>query len=177
MEPTLIEELSAGMLNAENFQNTKDEGVRVDESIIIRCSQHDLYEFWHNFQNLPQTLTIFREVKITGPQQSHWVLVTPEGKTIEWEAETVIDKVDDMISWHGLPNAIVKFSGTIRFLHFAEGETELRVTIEYPSPKENLIEQVTQLFGIDPTQFVRNELQKFKRLMEANSITEKPSSY
>ena len=67
-------------------------------------------------------------VQVTGERRSHWVAKAPAGKTVEWDAETTEDRINELIAWRSLPGSKVYNAGEVRFER-APGDrgTELRV--------------------------------------------------
>jgi uncharacterized membrane protein len=50
---------------------------RVEGSIEVEAPVQQVYEYWHNLENLPQFMTNIEEVRSTGPDTSHWVVKGP----------------------------------------------------------------------------------------------------
>src|SRR5215813_8452629 len=99
-------------------------GIRVEKSVIINRERSDLYHFWRNFRNLPQIMNHLQEVRELSPTRSHWVAKAPAGIKVEWDAEITCDQENELIAWRSLEGATVANAGSVRFLHFAEHETE-----------------------------------------------------
>ncbi len=104
-------------------------GIRVEKSIIINRDRKDLYWFWRNFANLPRLMSHLERVQILSPTRSHWVAKGPAGTSVEWDAEITADHENELIAWRALTGSAVANAGSVRFLHFAEGQTEVRVAL------------------------------------------------
>src|SRR5215217_8166332 len=61
--------------------------IHVTKSITINKSPSELYQFWHNFENLPQFMTHLESVTVTDEKRSHWKAKAPLGTSVEWDAE------------------------------------------------------------------------------------------
>jgi uncharacterized membrane protein len=146
-------------------------GVWVERSVIINSSPEKLYRFWHSFENLPRIMPHLEAVQVLSPTQSHWIAKAIAGITVEWDAEIVREQKDELIAWRSLPGSEIVHAGTVRFLRFAEAQTEVRVSIVYEPPGGQAGVLVAKLFGEEPGQQVEEDLQRFKQLMEASEET------
>ncbi|HEY7180603.1 MAG TPA: SRPBCC family protein [Blastocatellia bacterium] len=143
-------------------------GIRIEKSVIINRDRADLYHFWRNFRNLPQIMNHLEEVRVLSPTRSHWVAKAPVGTKVEWDAEVTHDQENEMIAWRSLEGATVANAGSVRFLHFAEHETEVRVSLEYAPPGGRLGAFIATLFGENPEQQITEDLVQFKHMMESD---------
>lgn len=143
-------------------------GIRIEKSVIINRDRADLYHFWRNFRNLPQIMNHLEEVRVLSPTRSHWVAKAPVGIKVEWDAEITHDQENELIAWRSLEGATVANAGSVRFLHFAERETEVRVSLEYAPPGGRLGAFIAALFGENPEQQITEDLAQFKHRMESD---------
>ncbi len=144
--------------------------IHVQKSVTINKSQAELYQFWHNFENLPLFMDHLESVKVTGEKTSHWKAKAPLGTSVEWDAETSGEVENERISWHSLEGSEIPNSGVVEFLPTANRGTEVRVTLTYEPPAGKLGSLVAKLFGEEPSQQVAGDLRRFKSLMEAGLI-------
>jgi uncharacterized membrane protein len=145
--------------------------VQVKKSITINRSPEELYQFWHEFQNLPHFMNDLESVQITGEKRSHWVAKGPAGKRIKWDAEITEDRPNELIAWRSLEGSQVENSGSVRF-EPARGKpgTVVRVEIEYRPPAGLLGVTVAKLLGAEPKQQLHENLHRFRQLMETGEI-------
>ena len=145
--------------------------VRVKKSITINRSPEELYRFWHEFQNLPAFMNDLESVQVTGEKRSHWIAKGPAGKRIEWDAEIIEDRPNELIAWRSLEGSDVENSGSVRFER-ARGKpgTVIRVEIEYRPPAGSLGATVSKFLGADPKQALHENLHRLKQLMETGEI-------
>ncbi len=146
-------------------------GVWVEKSVIINSPPEKLYRFWHGFENLPRIMPHLESVQVLSPTQSHWITKAIAGITFEWDAEIVREQENELIAWRSLPGSEIVHAGTVRFLRFAEGQTEVRVSIVYEPPGGQAGVLLAKLFGEEPGQQVEEDLQRLKQLMEAEEET------
>lgn len=147
---------------------TEINGIRVEKSVIINRDRADLYYFWRNFRNLPLIMNHLQEVRVLSPTRSHWVARAPVGTRVEWDAEITHDQENELIAWRSLEGATVANAGSVRFLHFAEHLTEVRVSLEYDPPGGRLGAFIASIFGENPEQQITEDLSRFKHLMESD---------
>src|SRR4051812_19978216 len=72
---------------------TEDGAIRMTRTITIQRSARDLFNFWRNFENLPQVMPHLLSVRVTGDKTSHWIAKGPGGKQIEWDAEITSEHI------------------------------------------------------------------------------------
>ena len=146
-------------------------GIHVEQSMTIERTPWDLYSFWRNFENLAQFLHHVESVKVLDEKRSHWTVRAPAGTTVEWDAEIINDEPNSLIAWRSLANANVDNAGSVRFVPGPEGRgTEVRVVIDYIPPGGVVGKWVATLFGKNPSHQIREDLRRFKRLMETGEI-------
>ena len=144
---------------------------QVNKAITINRSPEDLYQFWRNFENLPQFMDHLVSVRVTGDKRSHWVSKAPLGKTVEWDAETIEDIPNRRIAWRSMEGADVYNAGSVEFTP-APGNrgTMLRVEMSYEPPGGKIGATVAKLAGQAPDKQVPIDLMRFKQLLEAGEI-------
>jgi len=110
-------------------------------------------------------------VRVLGGGRSSWQAKGPIGTSVRWDAEIVQDIEHQWIAWRSLPGSDVDNRGSVRFSR-APGVrgTELRVQLEYEPPAGALGRGVAWLFGEEPNQQIREDLRRFKQLMETDEI-------
>jgi uncharacterized membrane protein len=154
------------------------EGLHLEASTTIRRPREEAYEFWHDFTNLPRFMLHLHDVKVMGDRRTHWSAKAPLLKrTIEWDAEIVEDRPNEMIMWRSLPGAEVPNSGTVHFDTAPGGRgTEVRVEMEYSVPTGKVGVTLAKLIGEAPDQEVRDDLRRFKQVMEIGEIVRSEAS-
>ncbi len=142
----------------------------VRQSVTVNRPVEEVYAFWHNFENFPRFMAHVRSVSVSG-RRSHWVAKAPAGMTVEWDAEIVDDRENELIAWRSLEESDVQHSGKVRFVRApgARG-TEVRVDLAYMPPGGALGRALAKLFGEEPEQQVREDLRRVKQILEAGEI-------
>jgi uncharacterized membrane protein len=116
-------------------------------------------------------------VQVLDDRRSHWKAKAPAGTTVEWDAETIEDRPNELIAWRSLPDATVPNSGTVRFKD-APGDrgTEVLVQLSYQPPGGKVGALIAKLFGEEPKQQVKGDLRRFKQVMETGEIVHSDAS-
>jgi uncharacterized membrane protein len=146
-------------------------GIRVDRSVTINRSPEELYRFWRDLENLPRFMKHLEGVRKIDEKRSHWIAKAPAGRTVEWDAEIIHEKENELIGWRSLPGSDVEMGGSVRFTP-APGRrgTVVSVSFQYNPPGGLVGAAIAKLFGEEPEQQVTQELRRFKQLMEAGEI-------
>jgi uncharacterized membrane protein len=152
-------------------------GVHVTQSLTIKRPRNEVYGFWHNFENLPRFMAHLESVQVLENNRSRWKAKSPAGTTVEWEAETIEDRPNELIVWRSLPDATIPNYGLVRFKD-APGNrgTEIHVDLRYQPPGGKLGSLIAKLFGEEPEQQVKGDLRRFKQVMETGEIVHSDSS-
>jgi uncharacterized membrane protein len=145
--------------------------IRTKRSITVNRPVDEVYSFWRDFQNFPQFMRHLESVTMTGDRRSHWVAKAPAGQTVEWDADTLEDRPNELISWRSTEGASVYNAGSVRFMPAPGGRgTEVRVDLTYDPPFGKLGSKVAMLFREEPGQQVMDDLRHFKQVMETGEI-------
>ena len=142
--------------------------VHIETSITIDRSPAELYAFWRDFKNLPLFMRNLESVTELDQTKSHWVARGVGGARVEWDAEIYNEKENELIAWRSLENADVVNAGSVRFQKGPEGHgTYVRVIMNYNPPAGKVGTTIAQLLGVEPKQLIKEDLRRFKQLMEA----------
>lgn len=147
-------------------------GFQVHEAITINRPLAEVYQFWRRFENFPTFMSHLESVQTIGPGRSRWRAKGPAGVRVEWEAEITGDRESEWIAWRSVEGSAVQHSGSVRFEHApgARG-TEVHVELQYNPPAGVLGVTVARLFGDDPAQQIREDLRRFKQLLETGEVS------
>lgn len=146
------------------------DGIEVKQQVTIDKPAEELFRFWRNFENLPQFMRHLESVTVQDNTRSHWVAKAPLG-SVEWDAEIVEEQPNQRIVWRSAEHAEVVNAGSVLFLPGPTGRgTEVYVMLEYAPPAGVVGATVAKLFGEEPNQQVKEDLLRFKQLMEAGEI-------
>ena len=144
-------------------------GIHVEESVSINKPIHEVYRFWRNLENLPSFMQHLESVSMREAGVSHWVATGPAGMKVEWDAR-IINEIDNkLIGWQSLDGSTVSTAGSVNFDDTEHG-TRVRVHLQYNPPGGRVGAAIARLFGKEPNQTIREDLRRFKQLMETGEI-------
>ncbi len=159
-------------------EKTETDVLEISNSVTINKPREEVYQFWRKLENLPQFMRHLETVTQQDNKRSHWVArldrENPVAKAlpkIEWDAEIVEEEENSRLVWRSVPGATVDNSGEVRFVD-APGNrgTEVHATILYRAPQGIAGEAVMKLFSPAFKQMVKEDIRRFKRLMETGEI-------
>jgi len=146
--------------------------IKVERSVTIEKPRAELYAFWRDFGNLPRFMEHLVSVTTAANGRSHWVARAPAGQTVAWDAVLVNDVPDAIIAWKSVGHPDVANAGAVNFSDAPGGRgTIVKVSLDYEPPAGRVGALVTRLFGENPDRQVREDLRKFKQLMETGAVT------
>ncbi|MGW3896595.1 SRPBCC family protein [Micromonospora profundi] len=162
---------------ATRARRARDRMIRISLGVTVNRSPADAYRFWRDLENLPRFMAHLESVRADDLRRSHWIARGPAGRHIEWDAEIIDDQPNRSVAWRSLPGAQVPNAGRVRFLP-APGDrgTEVRVQLAYAPPAGSLGRAVAKLFGEEPEQQVRDDLRRFKQMLEAGEVVRSDGS-
>ena len=146
--------------------------VDVSATTTVNKAPEVVYRYWHDFSHLPEFMAHLREVRtLGGGARWHWVAEAPGKLSVEWDAEVVEDSPGELIRWRSLPGADIENAGSVEFRPAPGGRgTEVRVRLAYAQPGGRLGKVVAGLFGESPEQQVRDDLTRFKQVLETGQV-------
>ena len=144
-------------------------GTLVDEAVTINRPIAEVYRFWRNFENFPRFMPHLESVAMREEGVSHWVARGPAGTTAEWDARIIHDVENKLIGWQSLEGSQVATAGSVNFDESPRG-TRVRVRLQYSPPAGKLGSAIAWLFGEEPGQQIREDLRRFKALLETGEI-------
>lgn len=146
-------------------------GMKVEQTVIVNKPVAEVYRFWRDLENFPRFMSHLEDVDTTTDGRSHWVARGPLGLRVEWDAEIVTDTPNEVISWKSLDSSDVDTAGSVHFRKSPSGQgTEVRVVLKYNPPGGRLGIAASKLFGESPEGQIREDLQRFKQLLETGSV-------
>ena len=140
-------------------------GIHVEEQITIDRPGTEVYRFWRNLENLPRFMNHLESVAQREAGISHWVAKGPAGTRVEWDARIINDIPNRVIAWQSLEGSMVSTAGSVNFESAPRG-TIVRVHFQYNPPAGKVGAAVAWLFGEEPNIQVREDLRRFKEVME-----------
>jgi uncharacterized membrane protein len=158
-------------------QSTEDEIMHVKAGITVRKPREEVYRFWSDFQNLPSFMYHVESIAGNGDGHTHWRVKAPAGRTVEWDAELVEDRPGEALVWRSVEGSEIRNAGAVRFVDAPRNQgTEVHVEFDYEAPGGRLGEAVAKVFGEEPTQQAKDDLRRFKQVLETGFVVRSEGS-
>ena len=146
----------------------RPEGILVDKSITIDLPPHEVYRFWRDFENLPHFLNHLEAVWMIGDHRYHWVAEAPAGMSVEWDADVIVERPPELITWCSRPGSQIPNEGSVHFEERIGGlATEVHVSLRYYPPAGRIGAWIAKLFGEEPGQQIEEDLLHLKDILES----------
>jgi uncharacterized membrane protein len=161
------------MLGINRAEVNGHEGIRVERAVTVNRPREALYQIWRDFENLPRFMEHLESVQEdeSDPGRSHWVAKGPLDRRVEWDAEVIEERENELLVWKSLPGSMVESMGRVEFTDAPGGRgTVVQVSMEYNPPAGSLGAAFAKLFGREPGHQIKEDLRHFKQIMEAGEI-------
>jgi len=143
----------------------------VGRTVTIDRPRQELYDFWRDSSNLPKFMHNVRSVTSQDHRRTHWIVEAPAGKTVEWDADIIEDEPGRLIAWKSVEGADIRHAGRVEFRDSPDQRGAcVTVTLTYDPPGGKAGQLVAQLFQKEPKVQARQELRRFKQLMETGEV-------
>lgn len=151
----------------------ESKGVKVEKSIMIEKPAEELFQYWKKLENLPNIMRHLKSVEKKTGNKSHWVAKAPAGLSVEWDAEIINERENELIAWKSIEGSQVDNAGSVRFYPGEGGQaTEVKVNLKYDPPGGKAGVLVAKLFGRDAATEIEEDLAQFKQMMESGKRVE-----
>jgi uncharacterized membrane protein len=162
---------------ASSKPGARSDELSVEASITVNRPIIEVFAFWHDLANLPRFMTHLQDVTVLGTGRSRWTAKAPAGQTVMWEAEITEDVAEELIVWRSVEGSDIANTGRVRFNPAPGGRgTEVHVHLQYRPPAGRLGSVVAKLFGESPGQQIRDDLRRFKQVMETGEVVRSEGS-
>jgi uncharacterized membrane protein len=143
----------------------------IGRTVSINRPRQELYEFWRDFRNLPLFMENIESVIVLDSNRSHWIVRGPANSDLEWDSLITEDIPGKVIAWRSADGASVDNSGRVEFRDSSNGRgTVVTVTLVYDPPAGALGKAFAKIFRREPKIQARQELRRFKQLMETGEL-------
>ncbi|HSL28170.1 MAG TPA: SRPBCC family protein [Anaerolineales bacterium] len=161
------------MLGINRAQANGHEGILVERAVTVRRPRAELYAMWRNFENLPRFMHYLDSVRVDDADsgRSHWVAKGPLGRQVEWDAEVIEERENELLVWKSLPGSLVESMGRVEFVDAPGGRgTVVHISMQYNPPAGSLGAAFAKLFGKEPGLQIKEDLRRFKQIMETGEV-------
>jgi uncharacterized membrane protein len=159
------------LLAAVRLTRSDDDGPqRSVTTVTVNKPAQEVYRSWRDFQRLPEFMAHLEAVEPVGGARWRWVAHAPGGKRVTWEAELVEDRPGRRIAWRSVDGDVAN-AGAVSFAP-APGDrgTEVTVELTYDPPGGSVGRFAASLLGEEPRQQVRDDLRRFKQMLETGEV-------
>ena len=140
-------------------------------AVTINRPVDELYRFWRNFENLPRFMQHSSRSSGSPTRCRTGARDGPGGTAVEWDAEIINEIPNKVIAWRSLEGSDVVSAGSVHFDEAGAGRgTRVRVHLQYSPPGGKVGAAVARLLGREPSADIREDLRRFKQLLEAGEI-------
>ena len=147
------------------------QGEKVEKTITICRPPAEIYQFWRQLEKLPRVMKNLKRVEPIDSQRSHWVAKGPLGPDVEWDAEIINERENEMIAWRSLHGGDIDTAGSIHFKPSSrEGCTDIVLSMKYNPPAGKAGAQVASWLGEGLEQKLEEDLHRLKELMESGAL-------
>lgn len=142
-------------------------GIFIQKTLTIQATPERVFAFWaHCSENFPRFMSHVRQIQDLGDGRTRWKVSGPAGLAVEWEAEVTKQETNRLLAWRSLPGSMVETAGSVHF-EAVEGGTRVHVQLSYLPPLGQVGHGIATLFGVDPKHEMDEDLDRMKRLIEA----------
>ncbi len=161
------------MLGINRGEASGHEGILVERAVTVNRPKEELYRIWRDFETLPRFMQHLESVQVDSndPGRSHWVAKAPLERRIEWDAEVIEERENELIAWKSLPGSMVESMGQVEFFDAPGGRgATVHVSLRYNPPAGSLGAAFARLFGEEPNQQINEDLRHFKQFVETGEV-------
>jgi uncharacterized membrane protein len=140
-------------------------------AVTVNRPREVLYAFWRDFANLATLMPHILEIRPAGERRWHWTVRGPGGAAVEWDAELVEERENELLAWRSVDDADIASEGSVRFVP-APGDrgTEIHVAMSFRAPAGKVGRAVAWLSGEEPGKQLRDGLRRFKQKLETGEV-------
>lgn len=142
------------------------QGIKLEKTIVIEQPAAHLYRFWRRLENLPQVMRHLKSVRSIDGRHSRWVAEGALGQDLEWDAEIINEREDEMLAWASIPGGDLETAGSVHFRPRGDERTDLTVSLKYNPPAGKIGAHIATLLGSGLERKLDEDLSTFKQAME-----------
>lgn len=144
---------------------------RVESEIEVRRPVSEVYAYWESLESLPVFMKNIEEVRVTGPDATHWRIKGPFGASLEFDARTTRKEANGALAWETV-DGNVGTSGQVRFEEPDRDTTRLSVVMDYSDPPGGKVGERASRIVADPQVMLDQDLMNLKDILEGRATPE-----
>jgi uncharacterized membrane protein len=142
-------------------------GVKFEACVTINKPRDEVYARYRDFSRHPEFSGTISSVIQEPGGCSHWTAQGPMGTKLEWDAEIITDRRNELCSWQSTANSDLRNAGSVRFDDAPGGRgTEMHLTMSFEPPLGAVGRSVGRALHALPAEWAQQELTRFKRWLE-----------
>jgi uncharacterized membrane protein len=163
---TADDETGTDELRSEAATVNARRAVKVEQSVTIAAPRVQVYDSWRDFASHPRFMTHVSEVTPLVDGRTRYT-ARVAGQEIAWTSEIVRDLPGELLSWKTLEGSDMLHAGSVNFRDTADGlGTVVTLAMDYEPIGGRAGHALSRVLGIAPEQIVRDDLSRFRALME-----------
>jgi uncharacterized membrane protein len=143
----------------------------ISASIIVSKTSQECYDFWRDPENMTRISPMVESVTVLDSRTSRWCIRSPLGQRIEWDSKITGEIAGERLSWRSVDGGGLYYAGVIRFER-ATGDrgtlVSLSAHLRVPGGSAGI--GLAKLLGTNPRSEIREDLRRFKQLLETGEI-------
>lgn len=144
--------------------------INIRTEIYINKERHEVYAAWRKLENLPRFMKHLVSVREVIDNISEWKASIPGTRLpVQWRAVLVQDVPGEVISWHSLPDSLLRNAGKIEFQEADDSSdhTIVRINLSYQPTAGLAGDAVAEFLKPALEENVREDVYRFKEYVEA----------
>ncbi|HEX6981494.1 MAG TPA: SRPBCC family protein [Balneolaceae bacterium] len=145
--------------------------IHIETHMTVDKPRNEVYDFWHDLENLPLFMEHLKSVKKIDNKLSEWTTKVPgQMGSVSWKSEIVEDEKGEALGWQSVDGSMIENTGTVRFRDADESGTEVSVIMSYRAPMGKVGEDIAKLLNPVFEKMVREDVQDFKQFVESGKV-------
>jgi uncharacterized membrane protein len=145
------------------------QGRVIRKTMIIDQPVEEVYRYWRQVENLPRFIQHLQSIRPIDDARSHWTAgLGKVDDTIQWEAEMIIERENQILAWRSLPGYRVENQVVVEFIPDEENRsTEIILQVIYTQPEAVAANpgSTRYLFGESLEAEIQEDLERFRQLL------------
>jgi len=140
-------------------------------SVVILHRPTEIYAAWKDFERAPEWMEQIESVTNIDDRHARWTRSHPGARTLDWITEITEDLPNQSLVWRTVPGGAYDMRGRVEFRELGSSRrTEVICSLTYKLHAGLLQSAAALILGDDPERQLRENLGRFKMLVEAGEI-------
>jgi len=149
------------------------QGAKCAETVEVDGPPSEVFAFWRQLSNLPMLFSHLESVVESEGRRSHWTAIGPLNRRVEWDAEIINERPNELIAWRSIPGSSLDTAGSVRFEPRDGGGTTVELSLKYDPPGGKLGISIAKLLGEGLSEQLVEGLHKLQWVLSAGKQSSK----